>query len=67
MARRRRSQRRRQNTLIAYVRDRLTDEDHVEFARHVITRTSGEATEDHETLTEAAFIKADASRVFSMC
>ena len=41
------------DTLIAHVRERLGDGEHVEFARRVITRTSDGATEDHDTLADA--------------
>lgn len=54
------------DTLIAYVRERLTDEDHVEFARRVITRNSDGATEDHDTLADAAFVEAEASGAFAL-
>ncbi len=54
------------DTLIAYVRDRLVDEDHVEFARRVITRQSDGATEDHDTLADAAFVEADEAGAFAL-
>ncbi|GAA2883288.1 ribose 1,5-bisphosphokinase [Aminobacter niigataensis] len=54
------------DTLIAYVRERLTDDDHVEFARRVITRNSDGATEDHDTLADAAFVDAEASGAFAL-
>lgn len=54
------------DTLIAYVRERLTDEDHVEFARRVITRHSDGATEDHDTLADAAFVEAEANGAFAL-
>lgn len=54
------------DTLIAYVRERLTDDDHIEFARRVITRTSDGATEDHDTLADAAFVEAEASGAFAL-
>lgn len=54
------------DTLIAYVRERLGDGEHVEFARRVITRTSDGATEDHDTLADAAFIEAEAAGAFAL-
>jgi ribose 1,5-bisphosphokinase len=54
------------DTLIAYVRERLSEDDHVEFARRVITRTSDGATEDHDTLADAAFVEAEASGAFAL-
>lgn len=54
------------DTLIGYVRDRLAGEDQVEFARRVITRQSDGATEDHDTLADAAFIEAEALGAFAL-
>ncbi|MEO5326265.1 phosphonate metabolism protein/1,5-bisphosphokinase (PRPP-forming) PhnN [Mesorhizobium sp. CC13] len=54
------------DTLIAYVRERLGDEDHVEFARRVITRHSDGATEDHDTLADAAFVEAEEAGAFAL-
>lgn len=54
------------DTLIAYVRERLGQGEPVEFARRVITRTSDGATEDHDTLADAAFVEAEAAGAFAL-
>ena len=45
------------DTLIAHARAALADEPQVEFVRRVITRLADGETEDHDTLTDAAFWK----------
>lgn len=54
------------DTLIAYVRESLGQGEHVEFARRVITRHSDGATEDHDTLADAAFVEAEAAGAFAL-
>lgn len=51
---------------MAYARERFADEDSVEFVRRVITRPSDGATEDHDTLAEAAFVEAEADGAFAL-
>ncbi|PSJ62220.1 phosphonate metabolism protein/1,5-bisphosphokinase (PRPP-forming) PhnN [Mesorhizobium soli] len=54
------------DTIMAYARERFVSEDSVEFVRRVITRPSDGATEDHDTLAEAAFIEAEARGAFAL-
>lgn len=54
------------DTLIAYARERLGERQGAEFVRRVITRTSDAASEDHDTLDEAAFIDAEADGAFAI-
>lgn len=54
------------DTIMAYARERFADEDSVEFVRRVITRPSDGATEDHDTLAEAAFVEAEADGAFAL-
>jgi ribose 1,5-bisphosphokinase len=54
------------DTIMAYAREQFVGEDSVEFVRRVITRPSDGATEDHDTLTEAAFIEAEARGAFAL-
>lgn len=54
------------DTVMAYARDRFLEESSVEFVRRVITRPSDGATEDHDTLAEAAFVEAEADGAFAL-
>lgn len=54
------------DTIMAYARERFAGEDSVEFVRRVITRPSDGATEDHDTLTHEAFLKAEAAGAFAL-
>ena len=47
------------DTIIDYAREKLRDEGGVEFVRRVITRPSDAASEDHDTLADAAFDEAE--------
>jgi ribose 1,5-bisphosphokinase len=51
------------DSLMAYARHALSSESQFHFARRVVTRQST-ADEDHETLSDEAFIKADLSGAF---
>lgn len=53
------------DTLIAYARERL-DPDMVVFARRIITRPCDGNTEEHDTLTDAAFAAAEAAGAFAL-
>jgi ribose 1,5-bisphosphokinase len=55
------------DTLIAYARSALAGEGTVEFVRRVITRPSDAATEDHDTLADAAFDEAEKGGAFAVC
>lgn len=54
------------DTVIDYARARFADEDRLEFVRRVITRPSDEASEDHDTLADAAFVEAEADGAFAV-
>jgi len=43
------------DTLIAYCRSRLSDDDGVVFPRRTITRTAGDGSEDHNSVSETEF------------
>ena len=54
------------DTLIAHARAALSGEPQVEFVRRVITRPCDGATEDHDTLADAAFAEAQADGAFAI-
>jgi ribose 1,5-bisphosphokinase len=54
------------DTVIGYARARFTDETRLEFVRRVITRPSDAASEDHDTLADAAFVEAEADGAFAI-
>jgi ribose 1,5-bisphosphokinase len=54
------------DTVIAYARDRFAGNDGVEFVRRVITRPSDSASEDHDTLEDAAFEEAVNAGAFAV-
>ena len=54
------------DTVIAYARDRFADNESVEFVRRVITRPSDSASEDHDTLADAAFDEAEHAGAFAV-
>jgi ribose 1,5-bisphosphokinase len=54
------------DTLIAYARAALAADGTVEFVRRVITRPSDAATEDHDTLADAAFDEAEKGGAFAV-
>ncbi|MEO9336000.1 phosphonate metabolism protein/1,5-bisphosphokinase (PRPP-forming) PhnN [Mesorhizobium sp. SB112] len=54
------------DTLIAYARKQLSGLEDVCFARRVITRES-DSTEDHDTLSDAEFQKAEVEGAFAIC
>ena len=54
------------DTVIGYARARFADETRLEFVRRVITRPSDVASEDHDTLADAAFVEADADGAFAI-
>ncbi|WP_189556462.1 phosphonate metabolism protein/1,5-bisphosphokinase (PRPP-forming) PhnN [Mesorhizobium sp. M4B.F.Ca.ET.089.01.1.1] len=55
------------DTVIGYVKGRFADETRLEFVRRVITRPSDAASEDHDTLADAAFAEAEADGAFALC
>jgi ribose 1,5-bisphosphokinase len=54
------------DTIIDYAREKLRDEGGVEFVRRVITRPSDAASEDHDTLADAAFDEAEKHGAFAL-
>lgn len=54
------------DTLIASAASRLRDEDWIRFARRVVTRDAHAASEEHDSLTEAEFGRAQAAGAFSL-
>ncbi|MER9593524.1 phosphonate metabolism protein/1,5-bisphosphokinase (PRPP-forming) PhnN [Mesorhizobium sp. M0244] len=54
------------DTVIGYARTVFADESRLEFVRRVITRPSDAATEDHDTLADAAFVEAEADGAFAI-
>jgi ribose 1,5-bisphosphokinase len=54
------------DTVIGYARARFNDETRLDFVRRVITRPSDAASEDHDTLAEAAFLEAEADGAFAI-
>ncbi|RUU77437.1 phosphonate metabolism protein/1,5-bisphosphokinase (PRPP-forming) PhnN, partial [Mesorhizobium sp. M7A.F.Ca.MR.362.00.0.0] len=54
------------DTVIGYARVRFADETRLEFVRRVITRPSDVASEDHDTLADAAFVEAEADGAFAI-
>jgi ribose 1,5-bisphosphokinase len=54
------------DTVIGYARALFDDESRLEFVRRVITRPSDTASEDHDTLADAAFIEAEADGAFAI-
>jgi ribose 1,5-bisphosphokinase len=54
------------DTVIGYARARFCEETRLEFVRRVITRPSDTASEDHDTLAEAAFLDAEADGAFAI-
>ena len=55
------------DTVIGYAKARFAGETRLEFVRRVITRPSDAASEDHDTLADAAFAEAEADGAFSLC
>lgn len=54
------------DSLIAYARRTLADDPRFSFVRRVITRPSDAATEDHDTLADAAFDEAEEAGAFAV-
>ena len=54
------------DTVIGYARALFADETRLEFVRRVITRPSDAASEDHDTLADAAFVEAEADGAFAI-
>ena len=54
------------DTLLAHAKAALADEPQVEFVRRVITRPCDGTTEDHDTLTDGEFLKAQADGAFAL-
>lgn len=54
------------DTVIGYARALFADESRLEFVRRVITRPSDAASEDHDTLADAAFVEAEADGAFAI-
>ncbi|KAA3447630.1 phosphonate metabolism protein/1,5-bisphosphokinase (PRPP-forming) PhnN [Mesorhizobium sp. SARCC-RB16n] len=54
------------DTVIGYAKALFADETQLEFVRRVITRPSDAASEDHDTLADAAFAEADADGAFAI-
>lgn len=54
------------DTLIAHARAALADEPQVDFVRRVITRPCDGQTEEHDSLSDAAFAKALAEGAFAL-
>ncbi|ANT49377.1 phosphonate metabolism protein/1,5-bisphosphokinase (PRPP-forming) PhnN [Mesorhizobium amorphae] len=54
------------DTVIGYAKARFADESRLEFVRRVITRPSDAASEDHDTLADAAFAEAEADGAFAI-
>lgn len=55
------------DTVIGYAKRYFADESRLEFVRRVITRPSDAASEDHDTLADAAFAEAEADGAFAIC
>jgi len=55
------------DTVIGYARSRFAEETRLDFVRRVITRPSDAASEDHDTLADAAFAEAEADGAFAIC
>ncbi|UCI08009.1 phosphonate metabolism protein/1,5-bisphosphokinase (PRPP-forming) PhnN [Mesorhizobium sp. B1-1-8] len=55
------------DTVIGYAKQRFAGETRLEFVRRVITRPSDAASEDHDTLADAAFAEAEADGAFAIC
>jgi len=53
------------DTLIAYCRSRLSQDDGVVFPRRTITRPAGDGSEDHDSVSEAEFREQAASGAFA--
>jgi ribose 1,5-bisphosphokinase len=54
------------DTVIGYARSLFADDARLEFVRRVITRPSDAASEDHDTLADAAFVEAEADGAFAI-
>ena len=54
------------DTLIAHARAALADEPQIDFVRRVITRPCDGQTEEHDSLSDAAFAKALAEGAFAL-
>ncbi|MBZ9676708.1 phosphonate metabolism protein/1,5-bisphosphokinase (PRPP-forming) PhnN [Mesorhizobium sp. ES1-1] len=54
------------DTVIAYARSRFGGEARLDFVRRIITRPSDAASEDHDTLADAAFVEAEAGGAFAI-
>lgn len=52
------------DTLISYVRDRISDEQPIMFVRRTVTRAADVEAEDHDTLNDAAFARAQSKGAF---
>ncbi|AZO13041.1 phosphonate metabolism protein/1,5-bisphosphokinase (PRPP-forming) PhnN [Mesorhizobium sp. M3A.F.Ca.ET.174.01.1.1] len=55
------------DTVIGYAKSRFAGEPRLHFVRRVITRPSDAASEDHDTLADAAFAEAEADGAFAIC
>jgi len=55
------------DTVIGYAKAHFAGETRLEFVRRVITRPSDSASEDHDTLADAAFAEAEADGAFAIC
>lgn len=54
------------DTVIDYARARFSEEARLDFVRRVITRPCDAASEDHDTLADAAFAEAEADGAFAI-
>lgn len=54
------------DTVIAYARARFSEEARLDFVRRVITRPCDAASEDHDTLADAAFAEAEGDGAFAI-
>jgi ribose 1,5-bisphosphokinase len=54
------------DTVIGYARDHFAGNESIEFVRRVITRPSDSASEDHDTLADAAFEEAEHAGAFAV-
>lgn len=52
--------------MIGYARDHFAGNESIEFVRRVITRPSDSASEDHDTLADAAFEEAEHAGAFAV-
>ncbi|MET0596810.1 MAG: phosphonate metabolism protein/1,5-bisphosphokinase (PRPP-forming) PhnN [Mesorhizobium sp.] len=54
------------DTLLAHARAQLSGEPRISFVRRVVTRLADAGTEDHDTLSDAAFEEAEARGAFAL-